>query len=76
MGLALCACLLASVSGVRADNDEYDQLESHPLRLVAYLIHPLGYALEWLVARPIHYLVSRPGLEDVFGHRGDHADQR
>jgi hypothetical protein len=48
--------------------DEYDDSQSNPLRVVAYVIHPVGYTLEWLVARPIHALVSQPELEPVFGH--------
>jgi len=38
------------------------------LRLVAYAIHPVGFALEWLVMRPLHFVVSQPDLERVFGH--------
>ncbi len=49
--------------------DDYDDTQSHPLRIAAYLIHPVGYVAEWLLFRPFHYLVSRPGLEAVFGHR-------
>jgi hypothetical protein len=50
--------------------DEYDDYEdSHPLRLIAYVIHPIGFSLEWLVTRPIHALVSQPELEPVFGHQ-------
>jgi hypothetical protein len=49
-------------------HDAYDDSESHPLRLVAYAINPVGFALEWLVMRPIHFVVSQPKLERVFGH--------
>ncbi len=49
-------------------HDAYDDSESHPLRLVAYAVHPVGYALEWAVMRPIHFVVSNPGLERMFGH--------
>jgi hypothetical protein len=50
--------------------DEYDDYtDSHPLRLVAYAIHPVGFTLEWLVTRPIHAVVSQPELQQVFGHR-------
>lgn len=48
--------------------DPYDDSQSHPLRLVAYALHPVGFALEWLILRPIHALVSQPELEPVFGH--------
>lgn len=52
--------------------DEYDESQSHPLRITAYVVHPFGVALEWLVTRPFHALVSAtPATEYVFGHR-DH----
>jgi hypothetical protein len=49
--------------------DEYDDSQSHPLRLLAYVIHPVGYTLEWLVTRPFHEFVAQPDLEPVFGHQ-------
>lgn len=50
--------------------DEYDDFEdAHPLRLIAYPVHAAGYAIEWLVTRPIHAVVSQPDLGPVFGHR-------
>jgi hypothetical protein len=53
--------------------DAYDDSQSHPLRVVAYLIYPVGYTLEWLVFRPFHLLISQPTLAPVFGHR-DHSE--
>ena len=48
--------------------DDYDDSQAHPLRLLAYIVHPIGYTLEWLVTRPFHELVAQPDLEPVFGH--------
>lgn len=48
--------------------DEYDDSQSHPFRVIAYLVHPVGYALEWVVFRPLHCLVAQPSLVKVFGH--------
>lgn len=56
----------------RIGADEYDDSQSNPLRILAYLIHPVGYSLEWLVTRPFHEVVAQPDLEPVFGH-DDHA---
>ena len=67
---ALLAMVLAcTASSALAVPDDYDDSQSNPLRIAAYLIYPVGYTLEWLVFRPFHYLVSRPALEPVFGHR-------
>lgn len=49
-------------------NGGYNDDDSHPLRLVSYVLHPVGYTLEWLVMRPIHALVSQPELCPVFGY--------
>jgi hypothetical protein len=54
----------------RTGADEYDDSQSNPLRLLAYIIHPVGYTLEWLVTRPFHEVVAQPDLEPVFGHDG------
>ena len=67
---ALFAMVLACTAGpAAAVPDDYDDMQSHPLRVAAYLIYPVGYAAELLIFRPFHYLVSRPSLEPVFGHR-------
>jgi outer membrane protein OmpA-like peptidoglycan-associated protein len=50
--------------------DEYDDSQSHPLRILAYLVHPAAFVLEWTVFRPFHFLVSgAEPLEAVFGHK-------
>ena len=65
--LALVAILIGAPAVARA-HDAYDDSEANPLRLVAYAMYPVGFALEWLVTRPIHFAVSQPQLEPVFGH--------
>lgn len=49
--------------------DAYDDSQSNPLRIVAYLMYPAAFLVEWTVFRPFHYLVSAtPAQEAVFGH--------
>ena len=59
---------LACIPGRVSAHDAYDDSESHPLRLAAYALHPVGFALEWLAMWPMHFVVSQPKLEPVFGH--------
>jgi hypothetical protein len=45
------------------DNDqqnpkEYTDDDSHPLALFADVLYPIGYAAEWLVARPMHWVAN------------------
>ena len=49
-------------------HDAYDDSEANPLRLAAYVVNPVGFAIEWIAIRPIHFLVSQPQLERAFGH--------
>lgn len=49
--------------------DEYDDSQSNPLRVVAYLVHPAALLVEWTVFRPLHWLVSATEpQEEIFGH--------
>ena len=71
--IVAAALLTVALSGTAsrarfAPTDEYDESQSHPLRLIAYAIHPIGFAAEWLIVRPIHAVVSLPGFDAVFGH--------
>ena len=67
--IALALCLTIGVKPGLAAPDEYDDSQSHPLRVVAYLLHPVGWLTEWIVYRPFHFLVSAtPPQEAFFGH--------
>lgn len=66
--LLLSVCLFTAPRLAVAD--EYDDSQSHPLRVVGYVLHPVGLLLEWVAARPFHSLVSAtPETEYVSGHR-------
>lgn len=52
-----------------SDAHTYDRDDDiHPLRLVAYILHPVGWALDRYVMRPIHEHVSRPEKNRWHGH--------
>ena len=49
--------------------DQYDDSQSHPLRIAAYLLYPAAFLLEWTVFRPFHWLVSATEPQEaIFGH--------
>ena len=63
----LCAVAMLMASPVLAD--EYDDdAAGHPLRLLAYVLHPVGVAIDYLIMRPAHWLVSQEPMKTVFGH--------
>ena len=64
-GLLVLALSLAP----RASADTYSRGNSdHPLRYIAYVLHPIGVAGEYLVLRPLHQLISRDPGPEIFGH--------
>jgi hypothetical protein len=64
-GIAL-VLMLAAPAGFA---DEYDpQQAGHPLRIAAYLLHPVGVALDLLIFRPAHWIVHHEPLAELFGH--------
>jgi hypothetical protein len=64
--ISLGVLLLAG--SARAAYDDYDDYtDSHPLRILAYVLHPVGYTIEWLALRPLHALASQPELQPIFG---------
>lgn len=65
--LLACAVVLLASTGARAD--EYDpQRAGHPLRIVAYVLHPIGVAVDYLILRPAHWAGSQEPLRTIFGH--------
>lgn len=69
--LAISALLCAVVLGLATPGfaDEYDgESAGHPLRIVAYALHPFGVAIEYLLVRPAHWIVSHEPMKTVFGH--------
>jgi outer membrane protein OmpA-like peptidoglycan-associated protein len=69
----VAALVLVSALGTKtasAASDEYDDSQSHPLRVAAYLLHPVGWLAEWIVFRPFHFIVSATEPQEAFfGHR-------
>jgi hypothetical protein len=67
----LTALVLASalmIPGAARAHDAYSDAESNPLKIASYPVAAAGFALEWLFARPIHFVVSQPQLQRVFNY--------
>ncbi len=62
--LAVLALTPALSFGDSYKTDDSD----HVWRYMAYPAHAVGKGVEYLVTRPIHWIVSRPKMRYVFGH--------
>lgn len=73
--LIMLACLLplllSGVPAFGADESEsdYDPTEAgHPLRVVAYVLHPVGVVLDTLIFRPAQWLGSKKPIKSLVGN--------
>lgn len=65
--LLLGFCCLSLAGPARAD--DYDSKRSgHPLRIIAYALHPVGVIVDRLIFRPAHWIGSHEPLKTLFGH--------
>ncbi len=62
------AAILAVASAAPAD--EYESTRSgHPLRILAYVVHPIGVILDTLIFRPFHWIGSHEPFKTLTGHQ-------
>jgi hypothetical protein len=70
LAAAVIVGLLGAASPAAAD--DYDPLRAgHPLRIIAYALHPVGVAFDYLLFRPAHWLGHKEPIRTIFGHTGD-----
>jgi hypothetical protein len=67
-GAILGGLLLATAPRPVAADDHDPERAAHPLRVLAYAVHPIGVALDWLIVRPAHWVVERQPFRTIFGH--------
>jgi hypothetical protein len=72
-GVAAAIVMAALLAGAQpAAADDYDPLRAgHPLRLIAYALHPVGVVLDYVLFRPAHWLVHKEPAKTLFGHTGE-----
>ena len=67
VAIIFCAALFVGLPTISHaqynDNDQQNPREDHdddsqPLAIVADILYPVGYAAEWLVARPMHWIAN------------------
>jgi len=71
--LAFALVILAAVPSTFAH--DFQRENQHPLRYMAYPFHAVGVFAEYTFYRPIHWLVSQPHYDVIFGHQGAPEDE-
>jgi hypothetical protein len=66
--LAAVAALAMLTAASPAAAEEYDETYSgHPLRIIAYVLHPIGVILDTLIFRPFHWIGSHEPFKTLSG---------
>lgn len=66
LGLVVLA-LVASAAPARAE-EEYDPKRAgHPLRIAAYIMHPAGVLIDYVIMRPAWWIGSHEPFRTIFG---------
>jgi hypothetical protein len=66
--MLIASAMLAFTPGTSHADDYVRGQTDNPFRIVAYGVHAVGTAFEWVVTRPVHWVVSRPHARIIFGH--------
>lgn len=75
--IAVVFLLLLSVSITPNVNAvDYERgFDDHPLRILGYILYPLGMLGEYAICRPVHALVSlNSNTKKIFGYSGSTED--
>jgi hypothetical protein len=67
LALALAGTALTPASA-SAEEPQYDpQKAGHPLRIAAYILHPVGVIIDYTILRPAYYIGRYEPFRTIFG---------
>lgn len=66
--LLAVVAIVTVLLGPATAQDQYNDGQANPLRIVAYLVAPAGYLAEWLVTRPLLRVVSQEDNAPIFSY--------
>ncbi len=71
--LLVCATITVTLVSPSTASD-YDPKEAgHPLRIIAYLLHPIGAFLDYCIMRPAYRLGQKEPCATIFGTKSKTA---
>jgi len=69
--MALAAAILLLAPSVAGAQERYDpQKAGHPVRIIAYALHPVGWLLDRLIFFPAWWIGGHEPLRSIVGHDG------
>lgn len=68
---AVLAAIMLSSTGPAAAESYDPKTSGHPLRVLAYIVHPIGVILDWVIFRPFHWLGSQEHVKTLVGQQDE-----
>ena len=68
LAAALTVAFALTIAPPALADDYDDQRSGHPLRIVAYVLHPIGVFLDYLFVRPLHWVGNHEPFSTLLGH--------
>jgi hypothetical protein len=65
--IILAVFILSICTSLALGRDYKRGKDDNPVRVAAYVVHPIGMALDYAIMRPIHWVVKQTDLNKVFG---------
>ena len=66
---AVAALAMLAVASPAAAEDYDETYTGHPLRIVGYVLHPVGVILDTLIFRPFHWIGSHEPFKTLVGQK-------
>ena len=71
---ALVASALLFLAPLAAGADDHDPAESaHPLEVIGTLLYPVGWFVDTVIVRPLHWLAHQEPVATITGHENEDA---
>jgi len=64
---ALASSLLLAATPALGGHDHDPKDSGHPLRIAAYIVHPVGVIIDTLIFRPANWIVHFEPFRTLFG---------
>ncbi len=69
VAVIILSFLMLTATATWAPADDYDRsMAGHPLRIIAYILHPVGVMIDYLIMRPAHWLITQEPIQTLVGY--------
>ena len=69
MAVIILSALMLTATATWAPAEDHDlSMAGHPLRIIAYVLYPVGVMIDYLIMRPAHWLITQEPIQTLVGY--------